>query len=208
MARTNGASKIGYLFLILFIGCSSPSKESGPEGKFSVDGLKSGMLICRLGNGFFSNQFRKVASAEQKFSHIGMLSIENDSVFVYHSEASELTGIGSVKREEIHHFLRGIQTFEFFQFKYPDSITAQIVGEIKKYHTLKTPFDLEFNSSNDDKLYCTELIATSVNTILGDDEIQPKIQVKEKLIYGLDDIYLHKNVIPFSFETKTDFSEN
>lgn len=200
MARTNGASKIGCI-LIFFFCCCSPSDKSSSEAHiFHSKELKSGMLICRLGNGFFSNQFRKVASAEQKFSHIGILSIENDSVFVYHSEASELTGIGSVKRDEIHHFLQGIHTFEFYKFNYTDSITTQIVNHVKWYYKNKTPFDLDFDSYNDDKLYCTELIATAVNKVVGHTEIQPNIRIKNKLIYGLDDIYLNQNVRKISFD--------
>lgn len=194
MARSNGASKIGFLIFILLFGCSSHWNKKDLEKQFSTKELETGMLICRLGNGFFSNQFRKMASAEKKFSHIGILSVENDSVFVYHSEANELTGIGSVKREEIHQFLNDIRTYGFYQFNYPDSVTSQIVNEVRRYYENRTPFDLEFDAGNDDKLYCTELIATSVNTILGKDEIQPKIQIQDKLIYGLDDIYLHENV--------------
>lgn len=196
MARTNGTSKIGLILCILFLFQSCHQEvPSKPFSKIiNTQKLKSGMLVCRLGNGFFSNYFRKYASAEQKFSHIGILSIENDSVFVYHSEASELTGIGSVRRDEIHVFLKGIKVFEFYEMDYSETEIASIVSEAKKYFRQKTPFDLDFDNSNDDKLYCTELIATAINNILGEDEIQPGIILNDKEIYGLDDIYLHPRV--------------
>lgn len=192
MARSNGASKIILLTgLLLFYCCKSPDNS---ELTIPVEHLKTGMLVTRMGNGFFSNQFRKIASKEQKFSHLGILSIENDTVFVYHAEANELTGIGSVKREEIHRFLNSIKVYEFYEFDYTDSVKNKIINEVHNYYENKTPFDLEFDSFKDDKLYCTELIATSVNNVLNRNEIQPTVFLKNKAIYGLDDIYLHKNV--------------
>ncbi len=159
-----------------------------------VQGLRTGMLVCRLGNGFFSDYFKKYASKEKKYSHIGIISIENDTIFVYHSEASELTGVGKVKREPLNSFLYKIEVFDFFELNYSNTTITKILGITKGYYSDNIPFDLDFNSSNDDELYCTELVANSINKGLDYLLIKPSLELNGNKIFSLDDIYLNKNV--------------
>lgn len=183
-----------FLIFCLFISCNSSQNSKTKETILNSENLKNGTLVCRLGNGYFSNYFRKYASKEKKFSHIGIISKENNELYVYHSEASELTGVGFVKKEKIKTFLRDIKVFEFFEFNYNDSIKGEIISKINGYYLNKTPFDLNFDSENDNELYCTELIATSINKALNKKEIIPSLKLNGKNIYALDDIYLNKNI--------------
>lgn len=122
------------------------------------------------------------------------VSKENDTLYVYHSEASELTGVGFVKREKLDLFLSGIKTFGFFEFTYPNSIKNEILRNTKQYYSAKTPFDISFNSFCDNELYCTELIAVSINRALNVNEIKPSLVLNGKVLYALDDIYSNTNV--------------
>lgn len=188
-------SILSALVLISLLGCNK-SKETDhvPPNKISSQKLSNVLLVCRAGNGFFSNYFKKYASKEQRYSHIGIISIEKDTAYVYHSEASELTGVGRVKRESLNAFLEDVEVFDFFEFDYSDSIKYEILKTVKNYERIKTPFDLDFNSFNDNELYCTELIATSVNKSLDSLVIQPSLLLNGKKLYALDDIYLNKKV--------------
>lgn len=194
----NLKSKI-YIFslIILIVSCDKEINESTAEIDFKK--IENGFLVCRLGNGYFSNYFKKYASKEQKYSHIGITSIENDIIYVYHSEASEFTGVGYVKKEKLNFFLKDIEVYDFFEFCYPDSIKTKILNSVKSYYNNKTPFDLDFNSFKDDKLYCTELIATSINKSFDSIEINPSLMLNNKKLYALDDIYLNKNVKKITF---------
>ena len=191
----NLKNKILFL-LILFnvFSCNQIRPEKNILDNQSINKLASGNLVCRLGNGYFSKYFKEYASTEKKFSHIGILSKENDTLFVYHSEASELTGIGFVKRESLNSFLKGIKTFDFYRLNFNDTINFQILNQVKHYYNLKTPFDVEFNSTDDTKLYCSELIAISINKSLKDSIIKPTLILNKKKLYALDDIYLNENV--------------
>lgn len=190
-----------YLILLIFLVFSCKPTQQKTENIDNIDAEKlvSSNLVLRLGNGFFSNYFKKYASSEKKFSHIGIISKENDSIFVYHSEASEFTGIGCVKRESLTSFLNGIETFDFYKLNFNETKNLEIVDQVKQYYKLKIPFDIDFDSSNDKKLYCTELIATSINKALEDIVIIPTLQLNNKKIYALDDIYLNKNVTKITF---------
>ena len=191
-------NRLLYVFLsLLFFGCNN--SENTENIVLHQDELFTGNLICRLGNGYFSQYFKEYASTEKVFSHIGILSLENDKLFVYHSEASELTGVGYVKKESLTKFLNGIKTYEYYKLNFSDSISNQIIKTVKSYYNKKTPFDMDFDSESDDKLYCTELIASSINKTLNDSIIKPTLNLNGKKLYALDDIYLNEYVTKITF---------
>lgn len=190
------------LLSVIIFSCNQIQQENNNFNKDNFKKLVSGDLVCRLGNGYFSSYFKEYASTEKKFSHIGIVSEENDSLYVYHSEASELTGIGFVKRELLSSFLYEIKTFEFYKLNFNDSINYKIVEQVKHYYNIKVPFDMDFNSSNDKKLYCTELIAVSINMTLKDSIIKPTLKLNKRTLFALDDIYLNKNVKKITFANK------
>ena len=185
-------------FLILFIfqlfGCTQEVGNSFSQKASYQIKLENGTIVCRLGNGYFSNYFRLYASKEQRYSHIGIISVENDSLMVYHTEASELTGVGYVKRESLDSFLKGITVYGFYEFNYPQEVISNIVDNVKKYHTIKAPFDLSFDSYDDSELYCTELIARAINNSDNTTKIEPTLKLNGKNLFSLEDIYLNKKV--------------
>lgn len=180
--------------MFLFLGCNNSSTQEHFEYSLNEEELKNGFLICRLGTGYFSNYFKKYASKEKKYSHIGIVSKKDDTIYVYHSEASELTGVGCVKKEKLSSFLKGIKVYDFFEFKYPDSIKNKILEEVEGYYNKKTSFDLDFNSFNDREVYCSELIAISINNVLKTTVISPSLTLNGKKLFALDDIYLNENI--------------
>lgn len=196
-------NKLLIIFIsFLFLSCTNVNKNNTLETIPNQVKLTNGVLVCRLGNGFFSDYFRKYASKEKRFSHIGIISIENGEYFVYHTEASELTGVGFVKKESLISFLDGIKIYEFFEMKYSERTKSKILENVYNYYIHKTPFDLSFDSSNDSELYCTELIATSINNALNKEIILPTLILNGKKIFSLDDIYLNENVEKLTFANK------
>lgn len=183
------------VFLILFtiLACNQKPPEKTRKVIYTQD-LHSGDLVLRLGNGFFSNYFKQYASSEKKFSHVGILSIDHNQVFVYHTEASELTGIGKVKKELLSDFLTDIEVYEFYRLQYPDSILNAILLKAQRYHASEIPFDTSFNSFDENELYCTELVANSINYACRDSVIKPTLVLNHQKIYALDDLYKHPNV--------------
>ena len=185
-------------FSFFCVGCNSSNEKQEFTLNIDQELLCTGDIICRLGNGYFSKYFREYASREKKYSHIGILSIENGVIYVYHSEASELTGVGLVKKETLNYFLSDINIYEFYRMNYSTSMISQITNKVKIYYQRKTPFDLDFDSSNDNELYCAELIAVSINSALKKVVIEPTLILNNQLLYGLDDIYLNKNILVLS----------
>lgn len=183
-----------FVFVFLFFGCSLDRKSDNEEGQFLCENIENAFLVCRLGNGYFSKYFKKYASKEQKYSHIGIVSKEEGKLYVYHSEASELTGVGFVKKEPLQVFLKHVEVFDFYALDFSDSIKTKIIENAQAYYKKQTPFDLRFDSFDDKALYCSELIATSINTAKDTVVIEPNLVLNGKKLYALDDIYLHESV--------------
>lgn len=196
MVGSYGIKKIIFVlyFFSIAINCSSdyPSKKIKSIHDFTF--LKEGDLVCRLGNGYFSNYFREYASKEKRYSHIGIIGIENNILYVYHSEASELTGIGGVKKEKLEDFLDGIKVYSFFRVNLSEREKELVIAQASKYLDKHTKFDLDFISNNDNELYCTEFVASCINKGINKELIKPTLKLKSKLIFSLDDIYENKNV--------------
>lgn len=177
-----------YLIFISIFACKEQPQET-KQMIMHTQGLHSGDLVLRLGNGFFSNYFKQYASSEKKFSHVGILFREQNQIFVYHTEASELTGIGKVKKELLSEFLNDIHVYEFYRLQYPDSILDAMLRKAQHYHLSEIPFDTSFNSYDESELYCTELVANSINYACKDLVIKPTLELNHQKIYALDDIY-------------------
>ena len=67
--------------------------------------LRSGDLIFRKELNFISVIFAKIDDSE--YSHIGIIFIENDKIFVYHIESDE--NKNDVKKDEINNFLNSAE---------------------------------------------------------------------------------------------------
>lgn len=183
--------KIIFAFLLLvcfLVGCSK--RERNVSEPLLLSEVRQGDLICRLGNGFFSNHFKDYSLSEKIYSHVGIIDIERDSLFVIHAEASELTGVGHVKKEPVSIFLEDIKTWGVYRLNASDSICKNIAINARRYYDNKTPFDLNFDALNDTEVYCTELVALAINKSFGDSIVKPQLSFGGKRMYGVDNVYL------------------
>ncbi|HOP30787.1 MAG TPA: YiiX/YebB-like N1pC/P60 family cysteine hydrolase [Spirochaetota bacterium] len=148
-------------------------------------------LIVRLGDGYFSNIFRRVSSEEKRFSHSGIIHRVGQRYKVYHIEANELTGKGIVRDEPLELFISHSKEWALYAINTSDSIKMEIVQQASIFFDSKIPFDLDFDLASDDKLYCSEMVAKSINNAFGEELITPGLHIAGRYFYGLDDIYLH-----------------
>ncbi len=191
MASSRGIKEIIYIAscsLLLFslkpeIKSSSSVKLVGNNFQYSF--LEDDDLVCRLGKGYFSNLFKEYASLEKKYSHIGIIIIENNLPFVIHSGASELTGVGGIKKEKLSEFLSCIDKFSFFRLKIDLAERERLIKNANRLFNNQVKFDLSFDSSDDTEMYCTEFVAKCINYATQDETIKPQIKLGGKLVYGL-----------------------
>lgn len=182
-----------FFFFILLATASCTGKDSMPEQQvLPVELNDNAYLIVRLGDGYFSNIFRRVSSEEKRFSHSGIIHRVGERYKVYHIEANELTGKGIVRDEPLESFISHSREWALYAIDAPDSVKKGIVEQAGIFYESEIPFDLDFDLASDDKLYCSELVAKSINNTFGEELITPGLQIAGRLFYGLDDIYLHE----------------
>lgn len=184
---------VGFLFFL--IGCHINDKSFG-KSKWTTQKLEDGDIIYRHGNGFFSDYFRKSSNKEQLYSHVGIIIIDDNRIYVIHSEASELTGVGGVRKELLSTFLKGISTWAVYRLDTTQIIRDSISYIATQYLNKKTAFDLDFDNTSDGRVYCTELIALSVNKAAHTDLIKATGRIGDKHYFAIDDTYLIKEMKP------------
>lgn len=175
---------------------SCHNNESSSSGEWDLKKIRNGDIIYRHGNGFFSDYFRKSSNREQLYSHGGIITIDNNNVYVIHSEASELTGIGGVRKESLNAFLKDISTWAVYRLDTTQVVRDSIVYVATQYLNKETPFDLDFDNTSDNKVYCTELIALSINKSTHRNLIKATGSIRNKPYFAIDDTYLIKEMKP------------
>jgi hypothetical protein len=116
--------------------------------------LKDGDIICRLGDRLWSQIFKDFSADDKRFSHIGIIRINNDRITVIHAEGTTKPGKDFVKEEQLDDFLKVARTIGIYRMTDLDG--NKISGLAMEYIGL--PFDWKFDMGDASELYCTELL--------------------------------------------------
>ena len=182
------------LFCLLFlVSCSDDTKTPRVIINQSVE---NGDIVLRREEGFVSALFSSYASKAGVFSHIGIVVVDSvGEISVLHCEMEETKEPSSVRIESIENFLALADTFAVYRLEYPLEVRDEVVNKAMVRNARGARFDFDFNNSTDSLLYCTELIAKSINDALGDSVIQPTTIFLEKPCFSLDDLTTHCKLI-------------
>jgi hypothetical protein len=86
--------------------------------------ITTGDLIVRTGNDFTSESLRNLNQRDKTYSHCGIASIENDSVFVYHALGGDFNPDQKIRKDKFEVFAEpysnrgiGITATSFYKAK-------------------------------------------------------------------------------------------
>ncbi len=155
--------------------------------------IRSGDLITRTGNDFTSESLRSLNRRNTTYSHCGIASIENDSVFVYHSLGGEWNPDQKIRRDPLDIFAepysnRGIG---IFRFQLADSIKQTLIAVVKDFYLKGVMFDMDFDLKTDDRMYCAEFVYKSFVKGSQGKMVFNHSHINRFEFIGVDDIYLH-----------------
>lgn len=178
------------LFCLLFlVSCSDDTKTPRVIINQSVE---NGDIVLRREEGLVSALFSSYASKAGVFSHVGIVAKDSvGSIGIIHCELKETKEPSSVRYETIENFLSLADTFAIYRLEYSSSVRDEVVDKVWQRYAKGARFDFDFDNSTDSLLYCTELIAKSINDALGDSVIQPTTIFLEKPCFSLDDLTTH-----------------
>ena len=155
--------------------------------------IKTGDLVVRTGNDFTSETLRKLNHRDQSYSHCGIASIEHDSVFIYHAIGGEFNPDQKIKRELFVSFAepnsnKGIGVYRIVL---SNKEIKNIIDTAKKFYYAGIKFDLDFDLSDDERMYCAEFVYKSF-TRGSNGKLKFNIsQLKNHSYIGVDDLFLH-----------------
>lgn len=161
------SSQRGYDDLVVSKSDSIAEAQKDQRAFLQIDSAKkmiaSGDLILRTGNDFTSQSLRSLNRRDRTYSHCGIASIENDSVFVYHSLGGDWNPDQKIRRDPIEVFgepysNRGIG---IYRFPLSGSEIDSLMITVKKLHDMGIMFDMQFDLKTNDRMYCAEFVYKS-----------------------------------------------
>lgn len=166
--------------------------------KIAEDSIREGDLVLRCGNDFISESLSDFSQNEKLYSHSGIAIMENGTMYIYSNMAGDINPDEIMRRDMVDSFITPLHNIAVGVYRY--DITTTEIEKLKNivhaHYKSKLQFDMNFDLATDDKMYCAEMIAKSV-----EQATQKRIIFSKSLITpGLKEKYLKKlldkNVIP------------
>lgn len=165
--------------------------------------IRTGDIVTRTGNDFTSQSLRTLNRRNKTWSHCGIASIENDTLFIYHAIGGEWNPDENLRRDPWILFAEPYSNNAVGQYRFTlqDSVVYDLIRIIKEFHRNKLAFDMDFDLATDDKMYCAEFIYKSLIKA-SHQKLQFSLsQISTFEFVGVDDIFLHPLCKPIAEST-------
>lgn len=199
--------------VIILFACTDGDKSSGtsvvtlPDSviterwkKIEIlkDSIREGDLILRCGNDFTSESLRDFSQQEKLFSHSGIAFMNNGKLQVYSNMAGDINPDEIMRQDHIDSFLTPVNNVALGVYRY--NLSANELSKMKEivlaHYNNKLQFDMNFDPATDEKMYCAEMIAKSVEQATASRVMIPKSLVNDELRQKYLKMALQKKVIP------------
>jgi hypothetical protein len=191
---------------------SGSSRRNNYSGEFLIPGtiknkIQSGDIVLRSGKGFISDVFRQFSLKDKNYSHAGIISVEQNKVFVYHilgeeNRRPEVSGQKpedkimkgeSLRKELLESFCNSKENNAYAIYRYDLSKKAKenIITNLHSMARKKIVFDSYFDLATDAAMYCSELVYKAVTAAAGDKKYIPFTMVEGNKYIAPDNLYLN-----------------
>jgi hypothetical protein len=167
------------LFLFCFIKIPQLTRMEPQERIYAknISGyLKDGDIICRLGDRLWSYYFKDISTIDKRFSHLGIVRINDHKITVIHAEGRAVEGKDFVNEVDLDDFLKIAKALGIYRIKDHDG--GLISSAAMEY--IGYPFDWKFDLEDENKIYCTELLYVILKKIAPEIELQRTFQKELK----------------------------
>jgi hypothetical protein len=171
---------------------------------FRADAVRSGDVVFRLGHGFISESMRKLSLKDPRYSHAGIISIENGLPIVYHLLGGEASA-SVIKKEQLKNFCSAgeAKSFAVYRASLSDAQKKSVDSLNKFYFRIQLPYDNRFDLTTDSAMYCTEYVYKVLSKATKENILISSSILSERTYIACDNIYLnpamHK-VFSFDYE--------
>jgi hypothetical protein len=167
--------------------------------------ILSGDVVFRLGHGFISETLRSLSQKDQRYSHAGVISIENGTPYVYHLIGSESDST-TLRKESLDDFCKptSAQSFAVYQILSKELQRSTIDSLNQYYYHCALPFDRRFDMETDSAMYCTEYVYKILFRASGGYFLVTSSELSGFRYIGCDDIYLNpkcEKIIEYTYKS-------
>ncbi len=158
------------------------------------DSILPGDMITRTGNDFTSYCLRQFCQTDKTYSHCGIASIENDTVFVYHTLGGEFNPDQKLLREPLHVFATPAANtgFGVFRFDLTKTQSQQLITITQQTYRQGISFDMDFDLATDDKMYCSEFTAKMYRRLWNNDTMFSLSRIGHFEFLAPDNLFSHR----------------
>jgi hypothetical protein len=160
--------------------------------------LHSGDLIFRHGRGAISDAFAFFSRRESKYSHAGIIHVENEKVYVIHAIGGEENPANKLRKDPLEVFCNpnNVTAFGIYHLDLNSAQLQKIdsIGLLEFKNGLE--FDTKFDLQTDDKMYCTEFVYKAIGQVTRHDKYLSLSKVSGFTYVACDDLYLNSHAIP------------
>ena len=137
--------------------------------KMVADSIHEGDLILRGGNDFISESLSDFSQKEKLYSHSGIAMMENGTMYIYSNMAGDINPDEIIRRDLVDSFITPVHNIAIGVYRYDLTSTEleKLKNIVHTHYMNKLQFDMNFDLSTDDKMYCAEMIAKSVEQATG-----------------------------------------
>ncbi len=159
--------------------------------------VKQGDIITRTGNDFTSESLRQLSVTDKTYSHCGIASIEQDTVFVYHALGGEWNRDEKLRRDPLELFCNPFENrgFGVFTFNFDEGQKKKLDSVVTSWYKKGVMFDMKFDLKTDDHLYCAEFVSKAINTASKNKINFIPSKLNEFEFVAVDNIILHKHCV-------------
>ena len=175
-------------FIYIIMPRGTPSTIQSSDRLFGI--VREGDIICRLGDRLWSQLFKDVSVIDKRYSHMGIININNGLINVINAEGNTGHGKDSVNEVTLDEFLKVARAVGIYRIK--DIEGGQIANLAIEY--IGIPFDWQFDLYDESKLYCTELLYVILR------RIDQKLKLNTVYIKGLG-----KEIIPLESISQSEY---
>lgn len=162
----------------------------------SVSGLlRNGDVVLRCGADATSCLLRQLNRQDRRFSHCGIVLVERDTPFVYHSIGGEDNPDARLRRESAARFFspRGNERIGIVRLDLAAAQLAALQAIVRGWHREGRLFDMDFDLASDGRLYCAEMVYKSVRLAAGDTAYFPLSRLQGRSYVGVDNLFLNRH---------------
>jgi len=133
--------------------------------------LKNGDIVVKKGKGALSFMIVNKLKEKVPLSHCGVVCKNQDSVYIIHSVAKELTGVDGVQSIEFKKFTEDCmkELLYIVRLKKDESVRENVYLTAKNYLSRAVPFDYKIDNNDSLKVSCSELVYWSIFNATGQD---------------------------------------